>query len=126
MRDATIYARHALGGRVNLGPATTAPKASSNPSALTTNKYMFYITFENIPLNSCVEILTDGQFYGDGGDIDTLIINDDIWYYENSFFETSEETKKIDNEIRQGRLSVEQATRACTHPSDNSITWIFS
>lgn len=125
MRDATTYAHHALGGAVRLGPAFEHSKAKDNTSAKATNKYMFYITFENVPKNSCAEILTDGQFYGDGGDIDSLIINNEVYYYENSFFEV-DETKKLDNKITQGRLSVEQAVKACSKPNSNTITWIFS
>ena len=57
---------HALGGSIELGPVGNS----------TTSKYLYYITFSGIYQKGCIELLSQGQFYGDGSEMDTLIVND--------------------------------------------------
>lgn len=129
MRNSTTEARHALGGAVTLGASTDLPYATED---YTDNKYMFYMTFSTISHSSCVEILTQGHFYSDGGDLDSIITNNEdapgsynLFYYEHSFFGSSL-AKKPENKIKMNRLTVDQAQEACPSQSRNSITWIFS
>lgn len=129
MRYSTSEGRHALGGAVTLGPSSELPYATAN---YTENNYMFYMTFHTMTQSSCVEILTQGQFYSDGGDLDSIITYDektpnsyDLFYYEHSFFGSSL-SKAPANEIKMNRLSVEQAKRACPSKTRNTVTFIFS
>ena len=129
MRNTPAEGRHALGGAITLGPSTELPYATEN---YTENQYMFYMTFHTISRSSCVEILTQGQFYSDGGDLDSIITYDDnspnnynLFYYEHSFFGSSL-TKESSRKIEMNRLTVEQAQEACPSQTRNTITWIFS
>lgn len=129
MRSSGSEGRHALGGAITLGPASSLPYATENYNE---NNYMFYFTFHNISRSSCVEILTQGQFYSDGGDLDSIITSDEdsvnnynIFYYEHSFFGTSL-TKLPNNKIEMNRLTLDQARTACPSLSRNTVTWIFS
>ncbi len=118
MRD--LY--HALNGRVNFGSVGNG----------TNEKYLFYITFEGIYQQGCIELLSQGQFYGDGSDMDTLIVNNKTaWTYEHSFYDTSsiQTLYKIQSSGSVAvsiRPSMNQILRACDEEDNNSITWIFS
>lgn len=124
---------HALGGELDIGSAINYPGANEDDK---NNEYMFYITFKTISFSACVEILTQGQFYGDGADLDTLIINDDTrWKYKYSHFNTSDSftsdniltfTSSATGKATGISLSITDATKACTEENDNYITWIFS
>lgn len=131
MRYSTTEARHALGGAVTLGPASELSYATAS----TDNNYMFYITFHTMKKSSCVEILTQGQFYSDGGDLDSVLVSTGsgtsettptYFYYEHSFFAYQNLTKSANNKIERNRLTVEQAERACSDLTQNNVTWIFS
>ncbi len=129
MRNSTTEARHALGGAVTLGPSTELPYATEN---YTDNKYMFYMTFSTVSHSSCIEILTQGHFYSDGGDLDAIVTFDEdspgsykLFYYEHSFF-GSTLSKDASRKITMNRLTMEQARDACSSNMRNSITWIFS
>lgn len=68
--------RHALGGKIEFGPV-------GDGSVDVNDKYLFYITFETVYQKGCVEVLAQGQFYGDGSDMDALIVNGETaWFYE--------------------------------------------
>lgn len=113
---------HALSGRILFGPVGNG----------TNEKYLFYITFENIYRQGCVELLSQGQFYGDGSDMDTLIVNNKTaWFYEHSFYDTTSFQTRY--EIRSNgsvaigiRPTMDQIMKACDDEENNSITWIFS
>ena len=128
MRNSATEARHALGGAITLGPSTELPYATENN---TENNYMFYMTFHSVSPAACVEILTQGQFYSDGGDLDAIITSEEgsqtynLFYYEHSFF-NSTLAKLPANKIQMNRLTVDQARAACTGQTSNTITWIFS
>ena len=120
----TNMARHALGGSVTTGPVGTEGN----------DRYLFYITFNNLFQGGCVEILTQGQFYGNGSELDTLIINNKhAWRYPYSFYNTT----SIDNvhilapasanaPVASIHLNITEALEACSQKKDNTITWIFS
>lgn len=118
MRD--LY--HALGGRINFGPVGNGLD----------EKYLFFITFDGIYQKGCIELLSQGQFYGDGSDMDTLIVNNKTaWTYEHSFYDTTSfQTRyeiKSSGSVAVGiRPSMDQILRACDEEDNNSITWIFS
>lgn len=113
---------HALGGRILFGPVGNG----------TTEKYLFYITFQGIYRKGCIELLSEGQFYGDGSNMDTLIVNDKTaWYYEHSFYDTTSiqtqyEIKSNGSVAVSIRPNMEQIMKACDSDENNSITWIFS
>ncbi len=118
MRD--LY--HALKGRINFGPVGNG----------TNEKYLFFITFEGIYQKGCIELLSQGQFYGDGSDMDTLIVNNKTaWFYEHSFYDTQDINTRYEIKATAGtavgiRPSMNQIVRACDDAENNSITWIFS
>jgi hypothetical protein len=131
---------HALGGGIDLGSSINYDKASPNK---TSNKYMFYITFEGLTQSACTEVVTQGPFYSDSSDLDTLIINDESrWRYKYSHFESDYNFAKIDEvleyttssdpdtpnkkKIPSISLSISDALNACHREKDNYITWIFS
>lgn len=136
-------AKHALGGNVQIGP-TTKYKHITDDEDKETHKYMFYIIFENLDKKSCAEILTQGQFYSDGANLDTLIVNGNTnldintkkgkgWHYRNSIFKSNKiETVKLWNvnqsnsATNEPTLSIGEALDACSEKNNNSITWIFS
>lgn len=113
---------HALGGSIELGPVGNS----------TTSKYLYYITFSGIYQKGCIELLSQGQFYGDGSEMDTLIVNDrTAWYYDGSFYDSSDiptrhRMQSASNPAISVRPTMEQITNACNRKDDNSITWIFS
>lgn len=124
-------AKHALGGKVELGPVTELDAEPNENS-----KFMFYITFKNLPQSACAEILTQGQFYGDGSEMDTLIVNDkEAWRFEYSFFDVTDiatvhtlalpEERTFSN-APQINVSLMESIRTCSKRNDNKITWIFS
>jgi type II secretory pathway pseudopilin PulG len=148
-------ARNALGGTVLVGPAAKLkendnqePNNSGDdddeeePATLSdaekSQYYMFYIKFNGLPQGSCVEILTQGQFYGDGSEMDTLIVNNMAWQYKYSFFDFNQSdinvgtTKKLypTGEGAEAapsiRLNITEAMEACSNKDNNRIIWIFS
>ena len=129
-----VTAHHALGGSVQLGPASDDVLGDDSDN----KDFMLYIRFNNLPKDSCVEILTQGQFYGDGSEMDTLIINGKFaWQYQHSFYDTSKYSGGNPvvstllpgsgaNAVPSIRLNISDAVRACTEKDSNHITWIFS
>ena len=124
-------AKHALGGEVKLGPATDIISGTEKPDY----KYLFYITFKNINRKACVELLSQGQFYGDGSDLDTLIVNSrKAWRYKYSIYPETGISHVTELTIGTGsassaqsiHLTVTEALDACTDKNNNTITWIFS
>ena len=138
---------HALGGKIYIGSfanfgyidndSFTRCNNNNNP----TNKYMFYVTFTDLPKHNCVEILTQGQFHGQGSELDAIIVNihgDDsiMRHFEYSFSKNITcnvaKTKITPNStnaaaIKSINFSVEDAMKACNDKKDkNSITWIYS
>ncbi len=128
---------HSLGGKIDVGSVYHKLSVAGKPLS-TNDNYLFYITFDTIPKESCVELLTQGQFYGGGTDIDTIIVNEDndankrYWTYEYSIYDTSEvntaQVKIIS--LKDGKHSIEinvpEAVQACSEKENNTITWIFS
>lgn len=113
---------HALGGKILIGPSINLIVTSDDKKY----NFMYYITFENLPQKSCMEVVTQGQYYGNGSDMDTLIINDNyIWRYEYSLFPTSGYTAPQGN-TTPDKIDVAQALNACNLKNNNKITWIFS
>jgi len=151
-------ARNALGGTVQIGPAAELkeeveeipgaspdpedPEEPETPVTLTDEQkkmyYMFYIKFNGLPKASCAEILTQGQFYGDGSEMDTLIVNNHMWKYQYSFYDYSQsgiDITEIKTMMPTGvganaapsiRLSIDEALEACSDKNNNRIIWIFS
>ncbi len=114
--------RHALGGKIEFGPATEI--SSSNPLR-PTDRYMYYITFNAIHKSACIEVLSHGQFFTNGSELDTVIINDNIaWNYRFSQFE-SDHIPSI-RQLEQQFLSIPEAISSCNRNADNKITWIFT
>lgn len=125
---------NALGGNILLGPVS---KMSETPSANPNDNYMFYITFEGLPQASCIELLSQGQFYGGGSDIDCIIANDEIrWGYEYSLYESCGKSnpksenvaKMVGNKAESitDKVTLSAAVTACSRKNNNKITWIFS
>lgn len=145
-------ARNSLGGTVKVGPAAelkedteeTEPEDPDpeTPTPPTDEQkkmyYMFYIKFNGIPQGSCTEILTQGQFYGDGSELDTLIVNDKAWHYQYSFYDIDQSgmlVTSIKTLVPSGvganaapsiHLSITEALQACSDKNNNRIIWIFS
>ncbi len=119
---------HALGGSIDLGPLTDLGTTDDNANY----KYLYYITFNGIYKKGCIELLSQGQFYGDGSDMDTLIVNNNTaWYYSGSFYNSSSISTRhlmqsTANSMIAIRPTMEQIIAACNRNDDNSITWIFS
>lgn len=129
MRAPDNRIRHALNGEVNIGPATELMGENAD------SDFMFYVTFNGIYQGACVELLTQGQFYGDGSEMDTLIVNNThAWRYEYSFYDTQKISQVVtltpaSNGITNAvsiSLTISDALAACTQKQNNSITWIFS
>lgn len=120
--------KNALNGDIRLGPVR---EIMASPEI--EDDYMFYITFSGLPRASCVELLTQGQFYGGGTDIDSVIANRTyIWRYQYSLYRHSgiQNVKTI--ELSDGQVSaaieinISEALSACSKKQNNEITWIFS
>ena len=88
--------RHALGGKIYIGSFSNFGYTNGNNfvpcvSNISTNKYMFYVTFTGLKQEHCTEILTQGQFHGHGAELDALIVNIDkgassqMRHFEHSF-----------------------------------------
>ncbi len=127
--------RHALGGAVSLGAVSDLPGVPQNDNY----RYLFYIRFDNLFRGACTELLTQGQFYGDGSDLDTLIVNNDhAWKYKHSYFDDTptEGTNILEPDISTAtpdlmsapniRLTISEALDACHKKDNNHIIWIFS
>lgn len=143
---------HALGGKIyigsfaNFGYTTTNTKGSLQFNTCNnyknTNKYMFYVTFTDLKKPHCMEILTQGQFHGQGSEIDAIVVNIQnnnsiMRHFDHSFStnavcnspsikiirpnsQNADDTKSIN-------FSVKDAFDACNDENDkNSITWIYS
>ena len=140
-------ALHALGGTVEIGPVSEAPLNADDD-----NKYhMFFIRFNHLSKEACIEILTQGQFYGDGSEMDTLIVHGKLyhaWHFPHSFYDTTKfGSGEISDDVLEEfparclqsnqsdasdcvkrettRLTISDALKACTK-EDNSIIWVFS
>jgi len=125
---------NALGGQILLGPVS---KISGTPSGEAKDDYMFYITFDGLPRSSCVELLSQGQFYGGGSDIDCIIANDTTrWGYQYSLYAScGAGNPKSENVAKQNgsnaesimdKITMTAALNACNKEVNNKITWIFS
>ena len=118
---------HAFSGKINFGPVGTGDTAKTN-----NDKYLFYITFEGIYQPACIELLSQGQFYGDRVDLDTLIVNNNVaWRYERSFFNTQNintvhKIQTLPNKSVTIHPNMPEIMDACSREDDNIITWIFS
>lgn len=112
---------HALGGQVTLGPVGDGTNNVNE-------KYLFFITFDAVFQKACIELLAQGQFYGDGLGLDTLIVNNKTaWNYERSFYDVTDIQKVHTMTLTTGtRPTMEQAQTACSNKDSNRITWIFS
>ena len=130
---------HALGGGIDLGSSINYDIALDE----TSNKYMFYIKFDGLTQDACTEVVTQGPFYSDSSDLDTLIINDESrWRYKYSHFKSNHNFAIIDEvleyttssdpdnpnkkKIPSISLSISDALNACHKKEGNYITWIFS
>ena len=112
--------RHSLSGSVFFGPATEIAINPADPI----NKYMYYITFENVGKEACLEVLTSGQFYTDGSEMDSLIVNTTYgWKYPFSHFDLTTSVTKI---MRNHNITLQDVMPACNKERTNKITWIFS
>jgi len=123
-------ARHALGGTAEYGPVKNIVADTDKAY-----DYMFYIRFNNIYQAGCIELVTQGQFYGDGSDLDSLVVNNThIWRYEHSFYPTDGianiHTTTPTNNTATGTakifIELTDALAACSDKRNNTITWIFS
>ncbi len=123
---------HALGGSIELGCSSDLVPPSSDIKY----KYMYYITFHNLSQSACTELLTQTQFYTEGSEADTIIINKDTpqeksWSFKFSLFHdnppencnTSDASNCL---LKNHTLNLNQALESCSSPQNNSITWIFS
>lgn len=121
MRDS----RHATGGSIELGPVGDG---STNPN----EKFLFYVTFNELDRQTCIELLTQGQFYGDGSDMDTVIVNNTTaWTFRRSFYTLGSIPKihyldQNDSMLLNAKPSVIDAGAACAAGKNNTIKWIFS
>ncbi len=123
--------RSALGGVIKLGPVS---ELMATP--VINDNYMFYITFGNLPMASCVELLSQGQFYGGGTDIDTILVNGThAWRYQYSLYNTGatsglKNVETVSLKANQTSAAIEvtvaKAVQACSKKENNEITWIFS
>lgn len=144
--------RHALGGKIYIGSYANFGFSSAEDGFtecvidLATNKYMFYVTFTGLDQAHCAEILTQGQFHGQGSELDTIVVNvqnkGTVRYFEHSFAYNendpdrfpcvpSTKQKVMPNSTEAGAIkttnfSVSEAMDACNSGNNNSITWIFS
>ncbi len=114
--------RHALGGEIEIGCAKDYDRANEEAVA---NKFMYFITFKDLDKGSCTEILSQGQFFSAGSEVDTLIVNERYWQYEYSLF-TFASTPGTINRLTQQHMQLQEAFTACSNKKDNTITWIFS
>ncbi len=110
---------HALGGSITIGCAKDYDDADDNVVA---NKYMFFITFDYLNQGACTEILSQGQFFTDGSELDTLIVNNRAWRYKFSLFTFNGPYTLIEKQ----HLTIQQALSACSKKKNNTVTWIFS
>ncbi|MBQ8750724.1 MAG: hypothetical protein IJZ30_03715 [Alphaproteobacteria bacterium] len=111
--------RHALSGPVKFGPAT---EIATTTDAI--NKYLYYITFENLSNKACIEVITSAQFYTTGSEMDSVIINERYgWQYPFSHFDLNTSTKRI---LTSHNFSYQDVANACSEGAHNNITWIFS
>jgi len=132
---------HALDGSVDVGPASKAPLNDTGKN----KNFMFFIKFDNLYRKGCVEILTQGQFYGDGSELDTLIVNGtEAWRYKYSFYDLSKYNDGTGSSVSEEnkhtlepesssvadapsiRLSISDAVHACSKKENNTIVWVFS
>lgn len=139
---------HALGGGIDLGCAVNYKDEHDSRFAkddIVNNKYMYYVQFNGLSPEACTEVITQGPFYSDSSDLDTLIVNNEyLWRYKYSHFEydagqidsSKEFILEYTGEVVPGTtdrkiipsisLSIADAIKACNRKKDNIITWIFS
>ncbi|MBP5698308.1 MAG: hypothetical protein J6W96_02125, partial [Alphaproteobacteria bacterium] len=126
--------KHALGGFIQIWPAKKFTKFTGS-----NNKYMYFIVFENLSQAACVELLTQGQFYGDGSDLDTIVVNRNINNFKNNstsgirfryskslFWTDMKPTKTITLSPNKPSVTINDAFTACSKKTGNSILWVFS
>lgn len=138
---------HALAGGIEAGSAINYKDITGNTIADTddvNNKYMYYIRFNGLSPDACIEVITQGPFYSDSSDLDSLIVNDRyMWKYQYSHFALIDNyidtnktyTLQYTGEVEPGTsktiipaisLSISDAIKACDQEKNNFITWIFS
>ena len=112
--------RHALSGKIEFGPATDIATTED-----TNNKYMFYVTFHSLSKNACIELLTQGQFFTDGSEMDSLQVNNNYcWKYPYSLFNF--DNCGYSTTLSNQHLQISDGLRGCTRETSNTVTWIFS
>lgn len=134
---------HALGGNIKLGPTLDADVThKSNHNNITIqlgckeenlNPFLFYIVFEAVPQPACMELLTQGQYFGEGGDLDTIIVNNQTaWQYDYSFIYLDDIggfTKiRLENTpgTNNNHPQIKDAATACSEKDKNTLIWVFS
>ncbi|MCM1323773.1 MAG: hypothetical protein NC218_06390 [Acetobacter sp.] len=120
---------NALGGKIEIS-SVQAMRKEAGLSTTSDDNYMFHISFDGLPRESCIELLTQGQFYGGGTDIDTIIVNNSYaWQYQYSLYDTvglSHVQPKISLPESSIKINITKALEACTEEENNKISWIFS
>ncbi len=111
---------HALAGKIEFGPATEIATVED-----TNNKYMFYVKFHSIRQEACIELLTQGQFFTDGSEMDSLQVNNNYcWKYPYSLFKFG--SCGYTTTLTKQHLEMNDGIKGCTKKNSNTITWIFS
>lgn len=115
--------RHAMNGKIEFGPTTTLSSAQNASDS--NNKYMFYVTFHSLRQEACIELLTQGQFFTDGAEMDSLQVNDNYcWQYPYSLFKFN--SCGYSTTLSKQHLELKDGLRGCKNKDSNKITWIFS
>lgn len=115
---------HSLGGKFSIGCASDIAEDKGDIE----NNYMFFIAFKGLKQEACIEILSRGQFYTEGSEADTILVNPEYsdgyaWQFKHSLFQTQRHIRK---EIITHRLTLDEGILCCTRKLDNTIIWIYS
>ena len=97
---------HAFGGKIDIGPGEGD------------NGETFYINFESLPPQSCVELGSILWVVNDGSDLDSLDINGTIWAWKYS---SSTEGKTVKYELPVKTIDVNSACNPVCQDEEGKI-----
>lgn len=97
---------HAFNGDAKIGPYP-------EDTGLT-----YYIEFDNVPRDACIELGLRVWLVNDGSDLDAMKINNKTWAWKFS--------NSVDNAAYELPAKTSDVGKECTDEYDNTLTWYFN
>jgi len=113
--------QHIFEGEVDIGKGDCSEEDVNGDSDENNYCATFYIEFKNLPRDVCAQLGTKSWTTTSGSDLERMIINNTLWYWEYSPLGAYGGYKK-----HYLPASVEEVAVACHDGYNNTIRWYFN